>query len=57
MNLNLVLLSTNSNVYLIPPILTQGPYPISICHTSLYLGGGVDGVVFRRDEFIVDTVP
>ena len=57
MNLKQVLLLTSSRVYLIPPIAAHGPYPMSMCHMSLYLGGGFDSVVLRCDELIVDTAP
>ena len=55
MRLYQVALSTNSRQYRILPILVHGLNPMSMCQQFEELGGSVEGLVLRRQEFIVDV--
>ena len=45
------------SVYLVPPMPTVGPYPMSMFHVSLYLVGILVGLVFLLFAFIVAVEP
>ena len=57
MNLYRVDLSTNRRVYLMPPMEVHGPYPMSMCQTSLKFGGGAEGVLFFLLEAMLAVIP